>query len=122
MYIFKGFITKALEYKTGLNIKFKCVCIATYVRMCSLVMSLRLHVYMVPLNYNFILTHMIMHGTTRILHCVPVTCLHGPCLLIACNVHVSWKYMHRSTRMNGSTRVHSHVKKFYSLSLEHYIN
>ena len=51
----------------------------------------------VPLNCNFISTLVISHGTTKILQCIPVTCLHGPHLLVSCNVHVSWKYTHGST-------------------------
>ena len=35
--------------------------------------------------------------TMIILHCIPITCLHGPCLLVSCNVCLvevhAWKYM-----------------------------
>ena len=63
---------------------------------------------MVPVNYNFIFTSVILRGTTRILHCIPVTCLRGPHLLIACNVHVSWKYMRGSTCMEVHVWKHLH--------------
>ena len=54
---------------------------------------------MVPLNYNFIYPCVIMHGTTWILHCIPVMCLRGTHLLLVWNVHVSWKYTRVSTRL-----------------------
>ena len=56
---------------------------------------------------TIIFTCVIMHGTTRILHWISVTCLRGPRLLIACNVHVSWKYTCGSTRVEHNTHVHS---------------
>ena len=54
----------------------------------------------VPLNYNFTITRVITRGITRTITCIPVTCLRGPRLLIAWNVHVSWY-----TRVEVSTRV-----------------
>ena len=42
----------------------------------------------VQFNYNFIFICMYTHGTTRELHCIPITCLHGPRFLPACNMHV----------------------------------
>ena len=93
------------------------------------VVTVRMCCYcMVPLNYNFIFTCVISHGTTRILQCIPVTCLRGPRLLVACNVHVSWKYTRGSTRVKilawKYTRGNFHAwhVKFYSPSLELYIN
>ena len=67
----------------------------------------------VMFNFNFIFTRMYMRGTMKLLHCIPITCLRGPRLLIACNMHVScnlhmWKYTHEYTR--GSTCVHLHVQ------------
>ena len=59
---------------------------------------------MVPLNYNFIFC---THGTTRILHCIPVTCLCGTHLLLTWNVHISWKYTHVSTHL-----VEVHAKNY----------
>ena len=47
------------------------------------------HFPMVPLNCNFVFTHVISCGTMRKLHSFPVTWLHGPHLPIACNVHIS---------------------------------
>ena len=51
----------------------------------------------VPLNCNFIFPCMILCGTTTILQCIPVKCLHGPRLLMSCNVHVLWNYTRGST-------------------------
>ena len=68
--------------------------------------SIHMYIHTVLLNYNFIFTRVITRGTTRILHCIPVTCLRRPRLLIACNVHVSWKYM------RGSTHVEAHAWKY----------
>ena len=53
----------------------------------------------VPLNFNFILPCLISRGTTTILQCIPVTCLHGPHLLMSCNIHILWKYTHESTHL-----------------------
>ena len=43
----------------------------------------------------------------------PIMSLRGPRLLVACNVHVSWKYTHGGTRVEVHTWnmacVHSHV-------------
>ena len=58
-----------------------------------------MYVCTVLLNCNFIFPHMILHGTTAILQCIPVTCLCGPRLLVSCNVHVSWKYTRGNTRL-----------------------
>ena len=65
-------------------------------------------------------------------HSTPITYLCEPCLLIACNVHVLCKYICESIHMEvhpwkytrgwNKTHMHSHVKIFYSSSLEHYIN
>ena len=52
----------------------------------------------IPLNCNFILPRMILHGTMTILQCIPVTCLRGPRYVIytsrgstCVEIHVSWK-------------------------------
>ena len=58
---------------------------------------------MVLLNYNFISPWVITRGTTRKICCIPITCLCGPCLLIVCNVHVSWKHTHGSTQVEVHT-------------------
>ena len=92
-------------------------------------------VAIIPFNYNFIFTRVITRGTTRILHCIPVTFLHRPRLLTGCNVHVSWKYTRGSTRMKAHVCKHTHGstyvvqntraltrKIFYSPILKHYIN
>ena len=77
----------------------------------------------IPLNCNFIFPQVILRGTTTILQCIPVTCLHGPRLLMSCNVHVSWKYTRGNTRLvevntwkctsRGSTRVEVYAWKVY---------
>ena len=70
------------------------------------------YVCMLPLNYNFIFTRVILQGTMTILQCIPVTCLCGPNLPVSCNVriymalgstrlevYVSWKYTCGSNRL-----------------------
>ena len=44
---------------------------------------------MVPLNYNFIFTHVYTRDATIKLQCIPITCLHVPRFLVTWNVHVS---------------------------------
>ena len=44
---------------------------------------------MVPLNYNFIVTHMSTCGAMRNLQCIPVTCLRGPHFLVGWNIRIS---------------------------------
>jgi len=69
--------------------------------------------FTVPLNYNFIFTHVYTHGTTRKLQCHPVMCLHGPRFLITCNVHVMCRNTHgtKFTRVEQKicTRTFTHV-------------
>ena len=94
--------------------------------------------YMVPLNCNFISTCVISHGTMTILQCIPIMCLHGPCLLVSCNVHILWQHTCGSKRLvvahmrkftsRGSTRVEVHVLKVHNShvithipSLSHYV-
>ena len=70
----------------------------------------QLHSSTVQFNYNFIFTHVYMHGTTRKLHCIPIMCLRGPRFLLACNYRVlcnmrvscnlSWKHVWNKTRMH----------------------
>ena len=57
------------------------------------------HPCTVPLNCNFIFPRVILHGTTAILQCIPITCLRRPRLLVSCNVHVSWKYTRGNTHL-----------------------
>ena len=89
----------------------------------------RIVVHTVPLNCNFIFPHVILRGTTTILQCIPVTCLHGPRLLVSCNVHVSWKYTCGNTRLveinawkymsHGSTRMEVDAWKVYVWNKRH---
>ena len=79
----------------------------------------RMFVYTVPLNCTFIFTYMISHGATTILQCSPVICLHGPHVLVLCNVHVSHLVEAHSWKVH-KTRMHSHVTTCLP-SLSHYI-
>ena len=86
-------------------------------------------VSMVLLNCNFIFPHMILRGTTTILQYILITCLHGPHLLMSCNVHVSWKYMRGSTHLMevnmwkytscGSKLMEVHVHGRYTCVAKH---
>ena len=83
------------------------------------------YVCTVPFNYNFIFTCVYTSGTTKLLHCIPVTCLCGPRLLIVCNMHVScnlhvWKYMREYTR--GSTHVSTRVEVHACTYMYRYVN
>jgi len=66
----------------------------------------------VQLNYNFIFACMYMCGTMRKLQCHPVTCLRGPCFLVACIVHVTcWnmrgtKFTHVEQKIHTRTYIH----------------
>ena len=44
---------------------------------------------MVPFNYNFTVPRVSMHGATRNLQFIPITCLRGPCFVVAWNIHGS---------------------------------
>ena len=44
---------------------------------------------MVLFNYNFTVPSMSMHGATRNLQFIFVTCLCGPCIVVAWNIHGS---------------------------------
>ena len=65
---------------------------------------------MVLLNCNFVFTCMIMCGITTILQCIPVIYLHLPCLLVSCNVHISWKHTHDSTCL---VEAHTFITRCY---------
>ena len=45
-------------------------------------------VCMIPLNYDFIFPCVSTRGVMRNLQCIPVTCLRGPCFLMAWNIHM----------------------------------
>ena len=96
-----------------------------------------MYVHAVPLDSNFIFTRMILYGTTVILQCIPIMCLHVPRLLVSCNVHISWQHTRGSRHLmvahmrkytsRGSTRMEVHVLKVhtshvitYLPSLSHY--
>ena len=55
----------------------------------------------------------------NILLCIPVMCLHGPHLLVSCNVHISWRKhveVHISwNHMRGSKHLMvTHIRKYTS--------
>ena len=94
----------------------ECYCIM-YIYVCTY-MCTHGHMYIstVQFNYNFIFTRMYTRGTTRKLHCIPVTCFRGPRFLVACNMHVScnlsWKHAWNNllyTRRTKLTRGTEHA-------------
>jgi len=66
----------------------------------------------VQLNYKFIFTHVYTHGTTRKLHCHPITCLHGPHFLVVCNMYISCGNTH-------GTKIHTHGTKIHMRGTKH---
>ena len=64
------------------------------------------NIYTGPLNYSVIVTCASMRGVMRNLQCIPVTCLHGPCFLIVCNIHVSCNLLCATCRIRSKALVY----------------
>ena len=74
--------------------KYLCMCMHTHTHTHT---HMHVHTYTYIYGTAQLELHFSMRGTTRILHCIPITCLHGIRLLLVWNVHVSWKYTRVST-------------------------
>jgi len=57
-------------------------------------------------------------GTTRNLQCHPFTCVHGPCFLATCNVHVTCRNTHGTKFTSVDQKIHTHTFTHAKYSLD----